>query len=197
MRAFASTVAFIVALAAVPASAAELSILAFPSISDRQPWATGIQGEANLPGLGGYDVRAVARAVASLTNGFTLTVPARPPSSVDTRFHFLQVGVTFSRSYRRAFDLYVGGGYAWEHSDYQTSSFAGFGASATGSTNANGPTAEAGIRVPIGRTGDIEAGVLALFAQPSGQLCDSAAHCGTPDSRAVLAYPYVGLGVRF
>ncbi|HVA37871.1 MAG TPA: hypothetical protein VNJ51_09695 [Candidatus Dormibacteraeota bacterium] len=181
----------------LPASAATISILAIPPVTDLQPWASGLQAEADLPGLGGYDVRAEVRGAASLTDSFSLAVPARPSTLVDTSFHFFQVGLTFSRTYRGRFDLYAGAGYAWEHSDYHTINFAGFGTAGSGSSDANGPTAELGIRLPLGSVGQLEAGVMALFASPAGQLCDAQGHCALPDTRTVLTYPYFALGVHF
>ncbi|MDE2571318.1 MAG: hypothetical protein KGM44_02205 [bacterium] len=200
MRVAASALAFALALTAIagaPAAAATISILALPPVADRQPWATGIQGEAELPGLGGYDVRGVARVVSSLTDSYSLSLPGLPPTTVDTSFHFFQLGVTFSRSYFGRFDLYAGGGYAWQHAGYSTGNFAGFHRPATGGTTANGPTVEAGIRIPFGKAAQFEGGVIALFSQPVGNLCDTAGRCGAPDTRSVLTYPYIALGVHF
>ena len=196
MRALALAFASALVVGAVPASAAELTVLALPPVSDRQPWASAVEGDADLPGLGGYDVRVFARVAASVTDSFSLGVPGRASTLLDTSFHFFQLGVNFSRTYFGRFDLYAGGGYAWEHSSYHSDNFAGLGTTAQGGTTTNGPTAELGVRVPLGRSAQLQAGVMALFSTPAGEVCDTASHCAASDTRSVLTYPYLGLGIR-
>ena len=197
MRALALAFASAFLAGGLPASAADLTFLTLPPVSDRQPWASAIQADASLPGLGGYDVRTFARVAASLTDSFSLGVPGRASTLLDTSFHFFQVGVTFSRTYFGRYELYAGGGYAWEHSSYHTGNFAGYATNVQGGTTANGPTLELGARVPLGQIAHLQAGVMALFSTPAGEVCDTASHCATPDTRSVLTYPYLGVGVRF
>ncbi|TAM72714.1 hypothetical protein EPN44_15615 [bacterium] len=197
MRVLALAFAFALLAGGLPATAAELTFLALPPVSDRQPWASAVEGDADLPGLGGYDVRAFARVAASLTDSFSLGVPGRASTLLDTSFHFFQLGITLSRTYFGRYDLYAGGGYAWAHSSYHTDNFAGYGTSAQGGTTANGPTLELGVRVPLGQSTHLQAGVMALFSTPTGEVCDTASHCAAPDTRSVLTYPYLGVGLRF
>ncbi|TAM57701.1 hypothetical protein EPN52_12680 [bacterium] len=196
MRALAPVIACAFLAGGVPASAADLTFLVLPPVSDRQPFASAAEADADLPGLGGYDVRVFARVAAALTDSFSLSTPARPATLLDTSFHFFQVGVTFARTYFGHFSLYAGGGYAWEHGGFSSANFAGFGTAAQGGTIANGPTLELGARVPLGGSAHLQAGVMALFSTPSGQVCDTSGRCAAPDSRSVLTYPYLGVGFR-